>query len=415
MFSKKKGINRFWGNRPFLYYMLSQGISSLGDTFQLIATTALLLDITGSGLSAGFGMLCAPIPSILLSPFAGSLGDRLSEKHMLVILDLLRALVVILFIGTHDVWAIYILLMVLSSLNVLYSPPSRKLIVNILNNDELITGNSLMSGVSGAAYLIGPALAGIFVGLWGVKGAFLINCISFAFSAIMISVIRPNACLHKVHQNKVRSFGNFRNDIKEGIKYFLRVDDIRNLVISCTIISFGVASMNIAFYPFAFDILGVTTKGWGFMLSVFYGTNLAAMFILLKIKAKINKVIMLFIYFMFMIISIVWFSYGITTNLRLVVLLQAVEGVASALCGVLLWSRLLVVSKKSFVGRVTGLNDILNNMGRLLGIGFAYAILYFTSPKFVFMINGVILLTFAILKFPKVLVIGKKRIITLYK
>ena len=38
-------------------------------------------------------------------------------------------------------------------------------------------------------------------------------------------------------------------------------------------------SVNLAFYPFAFDMLRVTAKGWGMMITAYYGASLLAMFI----------------------------------------------------------------------------------------------------------------------------------------
>jgi hypothetical protein len=57
----------------FLVYLSGQGISYLGESFRFIAGTMLIFKLTGSGLSAAWGLLLAALPSILASPFAGVL------------------------------------------------------------------------------------------------------------------------------------------------------------------------------------------------------------------------------------------------------------------------------------------------------------------------------------------------------
>lgn len=75
---------------------------------------------------------------------------------------------------------------------------------------------------------------------------------------------------------------NFRyrikmTSIKEAWNYIKETVPAKKTIIANIVVGFGVISINMAFYPFAFDNLGVDEKGWGFMMSIFYGSNLIAM------------------------------------------------------------------------------------------------------------------------------------------
>ena len=397
-------------NKPYLQFFFSQGVSSFGDTFQIVAITVLIFHLTGSGMFAGFGLLLYPVSSLLLSPFAGGLSDILPEKKMLIIIDVLRGVVAVLFIWSHHILAIYTLLFILSFLNVIYGPPSRKIIAVLLKNEEVIAGNSLLSGVSGVSFLIGPVLAGFMIDHFGGTHAFIINAISFLYSALQIMFIKTKAFDKKIiHTHKKHQVKKIFSEMKKGMKYFLDSKPIIELSVTTAMICFVYASINFAFYPYAFDILKVTSKGWGFMLSVMYGANVIALFVSMLFDKIINRSLNFFIYLQLLVIAYCWFNYGITYDLSKVILFQIVEGTASALLWIFLVSKLQLITRKSYMGRVAGLNDIVNNFGKLIGIGGAFIVLRFSNTETVFILNAMILLLFVLVKQFSPLVWGKKR------
>ncbi|RCX17617.1 transmembrane secretion effector [Anaerobacterium chartisolvens] len=382
------------GNRPFLLFLAGQGASSLGDAFQLIAVTSLLFTMTGSGMSAAFGVICAPIPAILLSPVAGSLGDRFNPKGMLILLDLLRAAVAIFFIFRASVFVIYTVLLLLSILNVLYNPPSKRLIVGMLDRRDIMLGNSLLSGVGGISYLVGPVAAGYLVEATGTEAAFIINAASFIFCAFMTmlikkSSIKANASPHGRVKTEGIAEGIFR-----GFTYLNSSASIKKIIVTCTVMSFGIASVNTAFYPFAFDVLKVTPKGWGLMISVFYGTSLTGMLIAVLLNKRMQHSIYKFVYIFLFIISMVWFCYGATGSMAVVLLLQLVEGTVTAVCVIALSAQLQLSSQKSFIGRAAAANELLSNGGKLLGIAVSYWVMLRYSPQAAFIVNSAILASF---------------------
>jgi MFS family permease len=388
--------------------MLGQGGSNFGDAFHFIATTILLVKLTGSGLSAIFGIICSQVPSLILSPFAGYLGDRFNEKNLCMAIDLIRGFVVIMFVGNYNTLEVYVLILVLSVCDIVYSPARKKIIVNIINEKELLIGNSLLMGISGVAYLIGPFLASILIGMWGPDIAFFINSISFLFSAltvlfIRISVIRPSA------QVKGRTAAqNVFADIKAGLSYYKRSVQIKEFVVLCSFIGAVAASMNIVFYPYAFDVLRVTDRGWGLMMSVFYGTNLFAMFISIFLNKIINKNMMPFIFGTLLLTSLIWFYYGITSDLYVVLVLQFVEGTFLAFSGILLGTKLQTIINKDYMARVMSIGDIIGNIYKLIGVGATCLILTVVTEKQVFFMNSVLLFGFMVYKLVTIRFLDKK-------
>ena len=387
-------------NKSFVMILLGQGFSNIGDAFQFIASTTMLVKVTGSGLSAIIGIILSQLPSFLLSPFAGYLGDRFRAKNLCVIMDLLKSFVVLLFIGNNSSEKLYFLLFVLSIVDIVYSPAKRKLIICIVREKELLFTNSLITGVSGLAFLIGPVIAGWAVMKFSTDIAFFANCFLHILSTVLLLFIKSKN-IHDSNASKnikINKFDGVIADIKGGFKYFKSVPEIKNLLILSTVICSTGASINIAFFPFAFDTLRITEKQWGLMISIFNGTNFLAMLLAFVLNKKINKRMNIYIIISAIAISWIWFFYSITEKLNIILMLQFFEGTILAFCSILIGTRLQSVIKKSYMARVMSIGDIINNAGRIIGVSLAYILLGSYAESSVFLLNSILLFLFVFYK-----------------
>ncbi|KNF07716.1 major facilitator transporter [Gottschalkia purinilytica] len=390
--------DRIKKNKSLMFFLTSQTVSNLGDAFHFIAIAALLIKLTGSGTSASFIVICTPISSFFLSSFAGSLGDRFNEKYLLAFIDLLRGLTALLFISNQNVLTIYILMLTLSSFEILYNPPQKKIITSLLDQRDVMIGNSILTGIKGIIFIIGPIIAGIIIDIWGLNTIFMINSLSYFLSTIILFLTRTKSHKSNIINKKIGTKPSIYKDIRSGFKYFKSKISIKELVLINTIASLAIASVNITFYSFAFDTLKVTSRNWGFMMSVFYGTNFVAMVVSIYFDKIIHKLNLLFAYMILITVSIVWLFYSLSNNLSTVILLQFIEGLVISLLTIFINTKLQIITKKEFVARIMGINDIFNNIGKLIGIGYTYAILQFRSSRFIFVLNFFILIFYVVYK-----------------
>ncbi len=400
---KGAGLKCVCGNRNFLLFLVSQGISNVGDAFQLVAVVMLLHELTGSGLAAGFALICAPLPGIVISLFAGAIGDKFQGKYILVAVDLLRALNVILFVLSINICLIYVLLLTLSSLNSLYNPSAKKLVAGALRSDEIVAGNSLLTGVSGLAYLFSPVASGFIIGIIGINSAFVLNCISFVMSALFIALINePAVSIHRRVSVKIKLSAIY-TDVKEGFCYCAGKAVLRDIILTNMMVAFSAALVNIAFYPYSLDTLKVTATGWGLILSVYNGASLAAVYIATYFIKKTGSSLMLYVYPSIFAISIIWYTYGMVDNLAIVLLLLLAEGITASVCGILLTSGIQILTGRDYMSRMAGISDIAANTGRLGGIGTAYILVNYFSYGYAFAVASIPLFLFSAFKFLKML------------
>ena len=92
-----RGTGRFFISRRFLLFFVSQSLVSCGAFIQVVAVGQRLVGITNSGLLTGLSMVCAPLPGVLLSLIAGGIGDRAKARNLLLLFDLLRGGLLLLY------------------------------------------------------------------------------------------------------------------------------------------------------------------------------------------------------------------------------------------------------------------------------------------------------------------------------
>jgi MFS family permease len=181
-------------NRNYRYAWTGQVVSEIGDHFNNIAVFSLVMQTTGSGLIVSGVMLARAVPAILAGPVAGVLLDRVDRREIMIASDLVRAVVALGFIATVRVPRTWLLL-VLSGLLMFASPfftsGRAAILPRIASRDELHTANALTQTTQWVTLTVGTMAAGISAATLGYTAAFVLNSVSFLFSAWAISRLRP--------------------------------------------------------------------------------------------------------------------------------------------------------------------------------------------------------------------------------
>lgn len=176
-------------NRPFRLLWYGQIVSQLGDWFASIALYTLLLRLTGSGQAVGLLLVAELLPATLVGPYAGVLVDRLPRKALMIIADVGRALLVLLFLlvrDAGDIWIIYAATALKVVLATFFEPARSAVVPAITSRDELVAANAISGATWSAMLAIGAALGGLVAGTLGITAAIVIDAASFLLSAAII-------------------------------------------------------------------------------------------------------------------------------------------------------------------------------------------------------------------------------------
>ncbi len=177
-------------NRNYRFTWSGQIVSEVGDHYNNVAVFALALSNTGSGLVVAGILISRAICAVLAGPIAGVLLDRMDRKRIMIISDLVRAVIAILFIlgiPQGRTWLLYVLSGALMFASPFFSSGRASILPTIATKHELHSANSLTQLTQWTTLTLGSFLGGSSVNVFGYKLAFLFNAFSFLFSAWCIS------------------------------------------------------------------------------------------------------------------------------------------------------------------------------------------------------------------------------------
>jgi len=180
-------------NPNFRWLWGGQVVSLLGDWFNLIASAILITELTGSGLALGVLFTIRMLAPFVMAPIAGICADRYNRKHLLIITDLARAVIVIGFLfvrDASDIWLLYALTILLFGVSGFFSPARSAILPDLTSPQELGTANTLGAATWSVMLAVGAAIGGITTGLFGSQTAFIIDGCTFALSAGLLLKIR---------------------------------------------------------------------------------------------------------------------------------------------------------------------------------------------------------------------------------
>ncbi len=212
------------------YYILLTAYltSSLGNWVYRLALPLLVLHLTGSALSTGALYAIEYIPFLLLSLPGGVFADRWDRRRLLVAGDLTAGaialgLAVLVTLGVHTLWPIYLAAFLLACVEPVYHPAFQSFLPQIVPADRLGQANGWMQSGDNIMGMLGPVVAGGLVALFGFQTTVYVNAGSFLVSAAAILLIRVTAPKVARPARREASFGG---EIREAVSYIFRRNKI---------------------------------------------------------------------------------------------------------------------------------------------------------------------------------------------
>jgi MFS family permease len=184
--------------RDFRLVWAGESISLLGDAFQTVAVSWLVLGLTGSGLALGAILIAAAIPRGIFKLLGGVLADRISPRDLALGSNVLRAvlttLVAFLVLGSQiQIWHLVAVGVVFGTVDAVFLPAINTLVPRLVPPGRLAAAKALMQGTAQLMGTVGPAIAGFTIALIGVGVAFVIDAASFAIAALALWLVRSGA------------------------------------------------------------------------------------------------------------------------------------------------------------------------------------------------------------------------------
>jgi MFS family permease len=179
-------------HRNFRLFFAGQLLSLIGTWMQSLAQGWLVWRMSHSEWLLGVVAFAQFSPILFLGLFGGLAADRYN-RHRIVLATQTAALVqatllaALTLAGAITIWEIVALAALLGTINAFDMPGRQSFLVQMVGKEDLGNAIALNSTVFNGARIVGPALAGIVVGLWGEGACFAINAVSFL--AVLASLL----------------------------------------------------------------------------------------------------------------------------------------------------------------------------------------------------------------------------------
>src|SRR5258705_8928238 len=186
-------LTRALQHRNFRLFFGGQSISLVGTWITRVATSWLVYRLTGSALLLGIAGFMGQIPTLIITPFAGVLVDRMDRRKILLLTQaasLVQSalLAVLTFTDVITVRQIIWLQVIQGVINS-FDTPARQAFVSEMVEDrrDLPNAIALNSSMVNGSRIIGPSIGGLLIAGFGEAWCFAIDSISYI--AVIGSVI----------------------------------------------------------------------------------------------------------------------------------------------------------------------------------------------------------------------------------
>jgi len=171
----------------FRWLWLSYLMSIAGDQLALVALTVLVYARTHSPLATASAYTVGFLPWLIGGPTLAKLADRFPRRTLMIICDVTRtALVAIMAVPAVPLWALIVLLFVVTLLGSPFRAARSAMMPDILPGDRYVLGTAAMQTTNRTGRLVGFAAGGAVVGLVGARPSMGIDAATFAVSALML-------------------------------------------------------------------------------------------------------------------------------------------------------------------------------------------------------------------------------------
>ena len=270
---------KIFSRSQFSILWWSGTLSSFGDWATLFASVALASYL---GAEGGNSELTSVVPIIariipaFMSSFAGILADRFNKRNVMIICDISRMLIVLGLFFTTTLIQLFIINFISEIFSLTRQPSRESIVPDIVSDEYLVKANSLFTV---GTYAMLP-IASLFFGFisenkvienivsygnsWNGSIIFLIDAVTFLISSYLLLFLKADTSYQKVKKKN-----NVLGDLKEGIKYFFSVSELRSVTTSISLSLIGAGALFVLGNTYLTQSLNFSQSSFGFMIASF--------------------------------------------------------------------------------------------------------------------------------------------------
>ncbi|MBW7881334.1 MAG: MFS transporter [Caldilineaceae bacterium] len=381
-------------NASFRNLWFARVVSNLGDWFNLLASAALITQLTGAGTAISLLFLARFVPLFVMSPFGGVLADRFDRRKILIATDLLRAVTVLGFLlidRPERIGLLYVLTILQFVFSAVYMPAHQAYVPAVVDRKDLVAANALDSFTWSTMLALGALLGGLATAFLGVQAAFSLDALSFLVSAWFVGRIAISGSV-KAAAGRHALVRNGLLEVVDGMRFLWA----RPAMLAIALAKAGGAliwgSINVLEIPLAENIFPFNGNGSLTLGLIYAGVGIGTGFGPLLLRARLgdhHSVMYKAITIGFMALTLGILGLAVAPSLGWVLAATVTRGLGTGSIWVFSTVLLQVASPDSFRGRVFAFEFAaltLTQSISTLWAGFAYDSLGMSLPQIFFIL-----------------------------
>lgn len=263
---------------PFWRLWTSSTVSAAGDGLTFVALPLLAAHLTRDPAQVAMVQAAEQLAWLLLGLLAGALADRWDRLRIMAVTDFARAALfggfaLLVAEGMVGLPLLVCFAFVAGVAGVLNMNAASAFLPAVVARERLETANSwLQAGMTVPSSMLGPPIGGVLFVI-AASLPFSVDAMSFLVSGVVV------VTLSGVVQRAPRTEAppTLREALGEGLRFLWRSQVLRTLCLLLAVLNAMSAAALSVLVLFAQDTLGLSARGYGFLLVVFAVGGVAGM------------------------------------------------------------------------------------------------------------------------------------------
>ncbi|MFO1445716.1 MFS transporter [Bacillus sp. Bva_UNVM-123] len=257
--------------RPYRSLFGAQVFSDLGNWLDFVALQVIVAYHWGLDETAIASVIIAiGLPWVIIGPFASVFIDRLPKKPVMVICLILR----IVFVGglffAPNLYYLLLFVFLKGTVAALYDP-ARQSTIRLTIPEPLLPEAVTLSQLSvNTMKIIGPALGGGIIAIFGVKSPFLFEAAGFLIAIIFLLMMPTLEEQESIDKNSEQTVhperSSYWRDLTQGIRHIIQTPLLKISIILSSI-AFFIIFLYDGLFVFIAQHLGFSKANFGLLVS----------------------------------------------------------------------------------------------------------------------------------------------------
>src|SRR5919201_1976200 len=212
-------------SRDFTLLWAGMTVSLLGDGVYFVAIAWQVYQLSNEPTALSLVGVAWTVPHVSFLLVGGAVGDRFERRRVMLLANIvsgaaIAAIAGLSLAGALELWQIWLLVAVHGAAVAFFVPAAGAIVPEIVPPELLVEANSLRQFIRPLTLrLLGPALGGGLIAVFGTGEAFVFDSLSFAFAAGTLAFLSSRPPAKAAGASLEERGPSFFSEVVDGVRF----------------------------------------------------------------------------------------------------------------------------------------------------------------------------------------------------